>query len=726
MRFFYGICGIIFLLIVGCSSERATRSSSQDITSSSAAILFGNDTSSFIQRQTVYTDTLAVDSNFNEVTTQLLERARLHYRTAITAREKGDSAQSTTEFEYAIDILSELGYYPNIENNRDFNDLSRSVIEDYEKYIASIDSLGPQTSIFALRQKLNQVDEGSESPDQDAPTKVIATGSVPFVINGHVERNISFFQGRGREHFERWLNLSGKYFPVMKKIFREEGVPEDLVYLSMVESGLNPAARSWAKAVGMWQFVKGTGKLYGLDGNVWYDERRDFEKATHAAARHLKDLNTEFGDWYLALAAYNSGSGRVSSAIRRSRSTDFWKMRPYLPKETRNYVPQFIAVGVMTMDQKAYGFNVSPADSFAFDHVTVNDCVDLGLLAKCVNISAEELRELNPELLQWCTPPGENTYSLRVPAGTSSIFTEKYAAIPDDKKHDWIVHKIRKRDSYASIARKYGITTQLLLDANRFSGSEHLSVGKTIVVPVPASSSGMYATLAPDAAKSPRSTKRVVKTSVNIMRGKEKLTYRIRKGDTLTKIAEWFDVRASDLRVWNEISYGTSIQSGNVLVIWEPKEIVSRYTNIDNLSDEQHSKMLASAAVKESPKQKSSAPTWTKYQVQPGDNLKKIAQMYNVGVEDVRKWNGLRSNTIMTGQTLEVMLQDTSTPTQRPIALAQKDTSKGKKQVSYTVKKGDTLESIASAFGMSITSLKSLNKFRNNRIYAGQAILVNS
>lgn len=720
----YSLLLVVVILVGGCSSDRATKPVAKLSETGGSFQLAVNNSTDRLASEALATDSLALDSSYDQVTGELLERARQHYQTALDASSMGDSAQSVTEFEFTIDILNELGYYPNIDNNRDFNDLSRSVIEDYEKYIASIDSLSPQTSIFALRQKLNQIDDAGESADRDAPRKIITSTSVPLIVNGHVEQYIRFFSERGRVHFERWLYLSGKYFPHMRKTFREEGVPEDLIYLSMIESGLNPVARSWAKAVGLWQFMKGTGQMYGLRGNAWQDERRDFEKATNAAARHLRDLHAEFGDWYLALAAYNSGAGRVRRAIRKSGSTDFWKMRPFLPRETRNYVPQYLAAAVMTLDQSAYGFNVTPADSLAVDRVIVNECISLTVLARCAGTTADVLRELNPELLHGCTPPGVKAYSLRVPAGSSATFTTNYSSIPDDEKRDWVIHMVRKRESLASIAKKYGVTSALLAEVNDLSGTMRVRAGKSIVVPVPASVT-LYSADKDIERPSSKKSRLSRSGSTTSSKNKEKMSYTIKKGDTLGKIAELYDVRVSDLRLWNDIPYGTNIMSGNVLTIWEPRDIALRYTHINELSVDERAKMLTSKDQKNAATKPTSS-SWIKHKVKAGDNLSLIAKKYAVETEDVKKWNGLTGDVVKLGDVLEISPEENVSSPARPISAGPKESVMAKKTVSYTVKKGDTLHSISSTFGIPIERLRSLNNIRGTRIQVGQEILITS
>ncbi|MEX1275875.1 MAG: LysM peptidoglycan-binding domain-containing protein [Bacteroidota bacterium] len=687
---------------------------------------------------------------------QKLEIARQHYLVALGAQEARDSTLSQHEFEQAIEILNELSYFPDVESNKDFIDLSRSVIEDYEKYIALINDLGPEASIFALREKLNVEIEISDPSRIEIPKYDIVDSEVALPYNEYVERVISFFMNKGREHFERWLHLEGRYFPMMRRIFREEGVPGELVYLSMPESGLRPDARSWAKAVGLWQFMKGTGALYGLRSNWWYDERRDFEKSTRAAARHMKDLYQELGDWHLVLAAYNSGAGRVYRAIRKAGSTDYWKIRPHLPRETRNYVPQYIAVVRMAVEPQVYGFHVADvAEALNYDVVEIDDCIDLKILATCAETDLQSLKDLNPELLQWCTPPGVTGYRLRIPSGKKEIFEQKYAGIPDEQKRDWAIHKVKKGETLSTIARRYGLNTGLLREVNTIRNERALAIGASLTIPLPSGAlsgnkvpfnyerdqktvrfgKGVSAALAARTS-TPRTT---IKAPLKTPAGKNQLVYSVKRGDTIGHIAEWYGVRTSDIRNWNNIAYGSFIRTGQQLKVWVSPDKAALLSRVDAMSlrekqglkkGEVEEATVVLTSRSNDTRQRSQG--WVRHIVRSGDALEIIARDYGVSVNDLKSWNGLRGSRITVGQKLEIYGEPeerarviSSTAPDRaqvPGGTNGHDASRGNR--IHNVKRGETLSTIARVYGLSARILKEYNNLRSSMIRVDQKLKI--
>ncbi len=308
--------------------------------------------------------------------------------------------------------------------------------------------------------------------------------SIPLVENNRVRYFVNFFSGRLRGFFERALARSGRYVPMMTTILREEGLPEDLVFLSLIESGFSPYAYSKAKAMGPWQFIRGTGLRYGLKINGWVDERRDPIKSTRAAAAYLKDLHLQFGEWFLAAAAYNAGERKVEKAIHRSRTNDFWHLsqKTHLKMETRNYVPKFIAATLIASTPEKYGFgDVVYEPPIEYDEVSIKKPLRLQTIADLANTTVEAIRELNPALLRNSTPPSENGFMLRVPAGRGETFFQAYELLPDSATVKVITHKVRKGETLVAIAKKYRQPVSQVMELNNLK-SRRVQVGQELII----------------------------------------------------------------------------------------------------------------------------------------------------------------------------------------------------------------------------------------------------
>src|SRR5437016_1446717 len=342
---------------------------------------------------------------------------------------------------------------------------------------------------------------------------------LPLMMTDQVAGYINYFSTRGRPTLEHALTRAGQYQDMIQRVLKDEGVPQDLIYLAQAESGFHPLALSHSGARGIWQFMASRAKGYGLQRNWWIDDRQDPEKATRAAARHLKDLYNQFGDWYLAMAAYNSGPGNVQQAVRRTGYADFWELykRNVLPAETKNYVPIILAMTILSKNPAQYGLDeITPEPPEKYDTVTVDYPVDLRLVAECVDTPVERLVDLNPSLLRRTTPK-DQSFMLRLPQGAKSRYEEAVAAIPVDKRVLWRYYKVDAGDTLASIAKKYRTTERAIASANNLEAGI-LAPEAKLVIPVSGSISADGAV-----AYSKRSSR-----------------YKARKGDTVLSVADDF------------------------------------------------------------------------------------------------------------------------------------------------------------------------------------------
>lgn len=301
-----------------------------------------------------------------------------------------------------------------------------------------------------------------------------------------VDSQIVMFTEKIRKNFAKWLGRSGRYINLMQEILRQEGVPEEMAFLPLVESGFNPRAYSRRRAAGYWQFIPSTGKRYGLKINWWVDERRDPVKSTRAAAAYLRELYGMFDSWSLAMAAYNAGEARIKRALIRTRSNDYWSLLKtrHIRRETKNYVPKFIAARLIAADPEEYGFTgIEYHEGFAYDEVVLTEPLTLDIIAECVGTTPEEIKELNPELRRWSTPPDVSSYTLRIPPDTREAFLENLSNMPQDKKFGLWLYTVKKGDTVGRISLRTGVPSGVIMSLNKIGRKALIRVGQKLYLP---------------------------------------------------------------------------------------------------------------------------------------------------------------------------------------------------------------------------------------------------
>lgn len=501
--------------------------------------------------------------------------------------------------------------------------------------------------------------EPTEAPDAavlDQP----AIEDIELQVNADVLKYIAFFSGAGRSTFERWLKRSGRYMELFRNVLQKEGLPPDLVHLVFVESGFNVNARSYASAVGPWQFMRATSQLFGLHVNQWVDERKDPEKATVAAARYLKHLYSIFGDWPLALASYNAGEGTVLRAIKAQGTTNYWELK--LPKQTEDYVPQFMAALAITRDPVKYGFgDIQLDDPMRFDEVALKGAVDLRAIARLADCTVADLRELNPSVRNNVIQNASGVTTLRVPEGRSEVIQRRLAEGEALPKVDLTVrHRVRKGETLKTIAREYSVSPTELARVNRIGKRNPLKRG--MLLTVPASMRAPRPEVLVADGEDPRASTDYVPQRRIGLPGKvegnsipiERITHVVKRGETLSTIAARYGVSVADLRTWNRIRT-PSVRTGTRLRIRNASDAPADSAAVATSTPEASKPDAVSPATAVERDTRVTRTARTRmHTVKAGETLSTIATRHGITVTQLKKLNHLTSNRIRTGQRLRL------------------------------------------------------------------------
>lgn len=480
---------------------------------------------------------------------KIIRRAEELFKEGASEIEKGHLLKARNFFDSAIDSFLTSPVPMNESHNlrKAYDELLNKIHEMEMKNISAGDGFVEQGTEISFIDELENIETFPLPPEKakELMEKVKAEMegrifSIPVVINEKVLSFIELFKEEKREKFERALVNSGKFLGKIKELFKEEEVPEDLAYLPLIESEFKVKAKSRANAKGIWQFIDRTGKLYSLEYNWWLDEKYDFVKSTRAAAKHLKDLYNRYNDWYLALAAYNAGAGKIDRAISKTGKADFWEiaMTRHIKTETKNYVPAFLASLIIAKNPSQHGFAIEPASELQWEVCKIPSPTDLRIIAECAEVPLQEIQELNPELRRLTTPGNLPYYEIRLPLGKAEIFRQNFAKIPENKRVFWRWHIVQRGETLSSIGRRYGVGVPVLKEVNSLT-SNRIKPEMRLLIP----------------------------SGKDIRSSTERVVHVVRKGETLYRIALRYNTSVEKIKEWNNLR-DNLISPGKRLIIY--------------------------------------------------------------------------------------------------------------------------------------------------------------
>jgi membrane-bound lytic murein transglycosylase D len=614
-------------------------------------------------------------------TTIIINDAKAEYLLGEDAFRAGEYEEARDHFDAAV--LHFLDSGEDIGSNSRLQAAFDGIIADIRAMESQIEIAGDESAQpeEVPVDTIDEITSDISAAEQKEERRKVQSGadlsehSIPVVLNDRVLTFIDAFENtpRFRDAFRGGYQRMGRYEPMIRKVLAEEGVPQDLIYLAFIESTFKPTAYSRARARGMWQFMAATGSRYGLQSSHYLDERSDPEKATRAAARYLRDLYAEFGDWYLAMASYNAGEAKVRRAIARTGKHDFWEIArtKHLRQETKNFVPSILALSIISRDPAKYGHgDLVKEPPMKYDWVVVDGPTDLGLIARLTDTDSATIETMNPHIRRGITPPGVDSFKVRVPAGAGPRFQSAYAELPDSEKIARVMtpYTVRPGDTLSTIARRQGTTVAAITQVNGISSRTRIYAGSTLLVP----RGGV------------ESEWRRRDSGWSGGKAGADGVYTVVRGDTLSSIAGRHGMRVSDIAEVNEISERSILHPGQKL------QVVSAGEKSARPSEE------------------------VRYTVRPGDSLSRIARLHGTSVPALESLNGLdRRSTLYPGQRLRI----------HPGSSGGASAAAALRKVDYKVRSGDSLYEIATRYGTTVDELRAWNNMGNqSRIFPGQVL----